>query len=74
MLFGQIFTDSDINYDSVHVYAKYLMRNLSALYRLSKVPKGSVMQIEQINADMNLHLNNYFNKTCLGYLNRYPDA
>ena len=44
-------------------YAKYLMRNLSALYRLSKVPKGSVMQIEQINADINTHLNNYFNKT-----------
>ena len=63
MLFGQIFTDSVINYDSIHVYAKYLMRNLSIIYRLSKLPKGSVMQKEQINADINLHLNNYFNKT-----------
>ena len=63
MLFGQIFTDLVINYDSIHVYAKYLMRNLSIIYRLSKVPKGSVMQIEQINADINLHLNNDFNET-----------
>ena len=63
MLFGQIFMDSIINFDSIHVYAKYLMRNLSTIYRLSKVPKGSVMQIEQINADIDTHLINYFNKT-----------